>query len=242
MCGRYASFRESQDLADDFQVVEMTEAARTTLASWNVAPTDSVRIIVDRAAAGPDTPPAQRQMHAARWGLIPSWSTCVAIGARMINARRESISQKPVFAGAAASKRCLVLADGYYEWQRVGSHSNGKPRKVPFYIHGEGSPITFAGLYSWWRNRACADDDPNRWVLSTTIVTTSARDGLEAIHDREPVMLRPDLVDSWLDPAMTDLADVEQLLAEPGPPVSWHRVAPAVGNVRNNAAQLIEPV
>lgn len=244
MCGRYASFRESQDLADAFDVVEMTEAARTVMASWNVAPTDGVRIVVDRANSvdGSPQPTPERQMHLARWGLVPSWAKDLRAGARMINARSESLADKPAFKSAMVSRRCLVLADGYYEWQRIAV--DGQPAgKIPYYIHpSDGSAVAFAGLYSWWRDRSRSEDDPARWVLSAAIITAAARDGLEVIHDREPSMLRPDLVQAWLDPQVVDRSDIEAILAQPAPALSWHQVGPAVGNVRNNDAGLIAPV
>lgn len=248
MCGRYASFRESEDLADAFDVDDMTDAARDVLASWNVAPTDGARIVVDRApkldgdAADEEPPPIRREMHLARWGLLPSWAKDLSAGSRMFNARSDSIAEKSAFKRAAASKRCLVLADGYYEWQKVEVPGSSKPRRVPYYIHpSDGAPIAFAGLYSWWRDPAKDDDDPDRWVLSTTIITQAARDGLEEIHDREPAMLTREIVESWLDPAVTDVDAVLAMLAEPSPELSWYEVGAAVGNVRNNGPELLHP-
>lgn len=250
MCGRYASFRESEDLADAFDIDDMTDAAQQVLASWNVAPTDSVRIILDRAPrtdGDPEhtaaaQPSIRREMHLARWGLVPSWAKDVSVGARMINARSETLADKPAFARAAAGKRCLVIADGYYEWQKIAVPGQAKPSKIPFYIHPtDGTPIAFAGLYSWWRDPSKADDDDARWVLSTTIVTAAARDGLEAIHDREPAMLTPESLRRWLDPAITELDDVAEILAAPAPALSWYEIGTAVGNVRNNGPQLLDP-
>lgn len=252
MCGRYASFRESQDLADAFDVDDMTEAAREVMASWNVAPTDPARIVIDRApkldgdttdGSADDAAQLRRELHVARWGLVPPWAKDLSAGARMFNARSESLAEKPAFKKAAATKRCLVLADGYYEWQKVAVEGQSKPTKVPFYIHPtDGAPIAFAGLYSWWRDPDKADDDPDRWVLSTTIITAEARDGLEQIHDREPAMLTRQVAESWLDPAVSDLDAVLAMLAEPAPELSWHEVGTAVGNVRNNGPELLQPV
>ncbi|WP_156251886.1 SOS response-associated peptidase [Pseudactinotalea terrae] len=248
MCGRYASFKESQDLADAFDVEDMTEAAREVMASWNVAPTDGARIVVDRApqldgdAAEAEPAKVRREMHLARWGLVPPWAKDISIGARMINARSETLTEKPAFKKPAATKRCLVLADGYYEWQKITPPGESKPIKVPHYIHPtDGSPIAFAGLYSWWRDPSKDDDDPDRWLLSTTIVTAEARDGLEAIHDREPAMLTREVAESWLDPSITDLDAVLAMLAEPPPELSWYEVGRAVGNVRNNGPELLQP-
>lgn len=252
MCGRYASFRESQDLADAFDVDDMTDAAREVMASWNVAPTDGVRIVVDRApradgdaadAAPAEEPGARREMHLARWGLVPPWAKDLSVGSRMFNARSETLVEKPAFRKAATTKRCLVLADGYYEWQKVAVPGQSKPSRTPFYIHPtDGAPIAFAGLYSWWRDPDKDDDDPDRWVLSTTIVTAAARDGLEVIHDREPAMLTREIAESWLDPTVTDHDTVMAMLAEPAPELSWYEVGAAVGNVRNDGPELIAPV
>jgi len=250
MCGRYASFKESQDLADAFDVEDMTQAAREVLASWNVAPTDGVRIVVDRApkadgdvADSEEPPEIRREMHLARWGLVPPWAKDISVGSRMFNARSESIAEKPAFKKPAATKRCLVLADGYYEWQKVDVPGQSKPAKVPFYIHPtDGAPIAFAGLYSWWRDPPRDDDDPDRWLLSPTIVTAAARDGLETLHDREPAMLTREVAEAWLDPGTTDLDTVLAMLAEPAPELSWYEVGPAVGNVRNKGAELMQPV
>jgi putative SOS response-associated peptidase YedK len=124
-----------------------------------------------------------------------------------------------------------VPADGYYEWRTEPSPDGGKPVKTPFFIHraaaedGTTPSLALAGLYSWWRDPARDDDDPERWVLSTTVLTQPARDGLEAIHDREPVVLPADAVDAWLD---TELR--------------WHEVGTRVGSVRNDDARLIEAV
>lgn len=259
MCGRYASFRESQDLADAFDVEDMTEAARQVLASWNVAPTDGARIVVDRAprtasTEGSDssdsadaeteaTPAVRREMHLARWGLVPSWAKDVAVGSRMFNARAESVADKPAFKRSLTSRRCLVLADGYYEWRKDEVPGQSKPRRVPHYIHpSDGAPIAFAGLYAWWRDPTKDDDDPERWLLSTTIVTAPARDGLEQIHDREPAMLTADVAQAWLDPSVTEPDTALTLLREPAPALDWYEVDAAVGNVRNNGAQLLAPV
>ena len=271
MCGRYASFRSAQDLADTFDVEQISDAAARVAAWYNIAPTDPVRVVLERRASGESSnrgaaesstrdatepsvrdgaEPANRDgaeptraMHVARWGLIPHWAKDPTMGARMINARSESVAEKPAFSKSLAQRRCLVVADGYYEWHTAPDPAGGKkPVKTPYYIHPtDGAPIAFAGLYSWWPDPAKAPDDPGRWVLSTTIITQAARDGLEQIHDREPAVLDHDLVGAWIDrDAGTETA--LDILSRPCPPLTWHEVDRAVGSVRNQGAHLIEPV
>lgn len=253
MCGRYASFRQAQAIADEFDVVTLSQASLEVEPSWNIPPTTSVRIIIDRPAAalerfgGQQRVPGQqhrgsaddvvRALHAARWGLVPPWADSLAMGARMINARSETVATKASFRKPFATSRCLVVADGYYEW-----HTGEDGKKTPHYIYPtDGASLAFAGLFSWWRDPDVAHGSPDAWVLTTTILTAAARDGLEEIHDREPVMLSPEFFTPWLDPRLTDPVAALEIVAAPGPELSWHPVAPAVGSVRNNSPQLITP-
>ncbi|SED72796.1 SOS response-associated peptidase [Ruania alba] len=250
MCGRYASFREAQDLADAFDVEEITERAGLLEASYNVAPTDGVRIVLDRAPKptdGADTDatsaPVRREMHVARWGLVPGWAKDLTVGSRMFNARSDSLAAKPAFTKSLRTRRCVVVADGYYEWLKEEVPGQTKPRRTPFYIHrSDGAPLAFAGLYAWWRDPAKDPDDPDRWVLSTTIVTEDARGGLEQIHSREPVVLSQESTRFWLDPAITAPDEALAALTIPTPPLRWHEVSPRVGSVQNNDANLTHPV
>ena len=188
MCGRYASFREAQDLADAFAVSPdgIAEDARLLPPSWNVAPTDPVRVVVERephvpseerAAGGGATEAAgspERSLRLARWGLVPGWAKDPSVGSRMINARVESLAEKPAFRRALVSRRCVVPAEGYFEWKKPDGSAPPRTPKQPFWIHAEdGSPLAFAGLYEFWRDPARADDDPLRWLVSMTIVTAA---------------------------------------------------------------------
>lgn len=247
MCGRYVSATPTSQIAKEFDVVTITQAALDIGPSWNIPPTTSVRIIVDRpthaleqflphnheqAAAPSDI---TRALHAARWGLVPPWADSLTMGARMINARSETVATKPSFKRPLATSRCIVVADGYYEW-----HTDATGTKTPYYIYAtDGRPLALAGLFSWWRDPQHPID--GEWILTTTILTAAARDGLEEIHDREPVMLSHDLITEWLDPTIIDPAIPLGIIAEPGPELSWHEVSPGVGPVRNNTASLIEP-
>lgn len=270
MCGRYASFREAQDLADAFDVEEISAAAREAPASYNVAPTDGVRVVIERtpkatsggaASAAQGGSPAQsgspargdspvqeraavrRELHLARWGLVPGWAKDLSVGSRMFNARSDSLATKRSFSPSLAKRRCLVLADGYYEWLKEEVPGQSKPNRIPFYIHRtDGSPIAFAGLYAWWPDPSKEKGDPDRWVLSTTIVTTDANGGLEQIHDREPVVLAEEEAGAWLTPEITAADEALAVLAQQGPALSWYEVSSRVGSVRNNDESLIEPV
>ncbi|MBE1877150.1 SOS response-associated peptidase [Myceligenerans pegani] len=237
MCGRFASFRDAQDLADEFAVAELAEDARLLAPSWNVAPTDPVRIVVERAARA--TGEITRSMRVARWGLVPSWAKDPGVGARMINARSESLLDKPAFAKPLAARRCLVVADGYYEWRRLPDVGRGV--KQAYWIHpAAGRTAAFAGLYEFWRDRTRADDDPARWLVTTTVITRAAAGAMERVHDRTPVVLPPDAWDRWLDPGV-GAQEAGDLLRGPGTPLSTTPVGAAVGSVRNDGPGLIEP-
>lgn len=234
MCGRYASTATDADLLDLFSVIEAVGEALPP--SYNVAPTQTVRTVLERVSRDdPDSAPV-RQLRSARWGLVPSWAEDLKAGARLINARSESITEKPAFKAAAARRRCLVPADGYFEWeQRDGA-------KVPHFLHGEGV-LAFAGLYELWRPRTVEGEQPGEWVWSVTVLTTTAADTLGHLHDRSPVVLPADLQGPWLDPATTDPVRVRELLeAVPEPLLTPREVGPAVGNVRNDTPDLLDPV
>lgn len=235
MCGRYASARSDDELAHRFHVSELVGDELGP--SWNVAPTQDVRAVLERVEA--DRP--VRQLRTLRWGLVPSWAKDAKIGSRMINARVETITDKPAFRRAAAKRRLIVPMDGYYEWQAPES---GKGRKTPYYlIDPDGPPLAAAGLYELWRDPSKGDDDPDRWLWSLTVITTNATDTLGHIHDRSPLLLPDDLWDAWLDPALTDAGDVDALLRRvPEPHLQPVEVSPAVGNVRNDSPALVEPV
>lgn len=231
MCGRYADFRATQDLADAFVIApqHIDESARRLPASWNVAPSHSVRIVAESAD---DRGEVTRRLATARWGLVPAWAKDPAIGHRMINARSETAATKPSFARAMARRRCLIPADAYYEWQQTPQSAPRSPR-VPFAIrrrHGES--FVFAGLYEVW--------GPDH-LVTTTILTAEATGDLAAIHDRRPLALPPYAWDRWLDPAV-DAVGVTDLLSVPAPPCDIYEVSARVNNPRENSADLLAPV
>jgi putative SOS response-associated peptidase YedK len=245
MCGRYASFREDQAIADEFAVATVADDVRLLPPSWNVAPTDGVRMVVERAdrATGEIT----RQLRVARWGLVPSWAKDPSVGSRMINARVETVADKPAFARPFASRRALLPADGYYEWQAGPEPPAGSPRsrrtpKQPFWIHpSDGDVAALAGLYEFWRDPTKADDDPDRWLVSVAVVTRPATDALAPIHDRQPLILPADAWSAWLDPAL-GADDARELLDVPPPPLTATPVSTRVNTVANNSPDLVEPM
>jgi putative SOS response-associated peptidase YedK len=158
------------------------------------------------------------------------------IGSRLINARSETITEKPSFKKAASRRRCIVPADGYYEWEKRDG------AKVPYFLHLD-EVVAMAGLYELWRDPAKADDDEDRWIWSVTVLTAPAADALGHIHDRSPVVLPPDLRASWLDPTVTDLGAVQDMLAAvPEPRLEPYEVSTAVNSVKNNSPELLLPV
>ena len=243
MCGRYAASRSPDDLVTEFEV-ERDETNGVVLpADYNVAPTKQVYAVMTRAHR--DEPEPHRGLRVVSWGLVPSWAKDPAIGSRMINARLETAAQKPAYRRAFARRRCLVPADGYYEWYTpVAASAGGKPRKQPFYIHRpDGRPLALAGLYEFWRPADADPNDPTAWLTSTTLLTTSAPDDTGRIHDRAPLMIDAQNYAAWLDPATTDPADVLDLLVAAAPgPLEAYPVSTAVNNVRNNGPGLVEPL
>jgi putative SOS response-associated peptidase YedK len=238
MCGRYASFREDQALADEFAIATVADELRLLPPSWNVAPTDGVRIVVERADK--ETGEITRQLRVAKWGLVPSWAKDPSIGNKMINARTETLAEKPAFKRAFAMRRALLPADGYFEWKKPEPGAASK-RKQPYYLHADdGSSLALAGLYEFWKDPTKADDDPDRWLVSATVVTRPALPELAHIHDRQPLILRREDWEAWLDPAVGADGALDLLSAEP-PPIVATPVSTEVNTVANNGPRLVEP-
>jgi putative SOS response-associated peptidase YedK len=226
VCGRYANSRHDGDLLRDFQVASVVDPALEP--SWNVAPTQDARVVLERVVN--DQP--DRQLRTLRWGLVPSWAKDLRIGAKLINARSETVTEKSAFKTAASRRRCLVPADGYYEWMVTPDG------KIPMYLHGDGL-LGFAGLYEIRRDI----EDPDRWLWTYTILTCTTQDSLGHVHDRSPVVVPADLRTGWLDPAVTDLSTVRDLIAAMPPPVlDTYQVSTEVNSARNDGPQLVEPV
>jgi putative SOS response-associated peptidase YedK len=173
---------------------------------------------------------------------VPFWAKDPSIGSRMINARVETVDAKPAFRRAFAKRRCLLPADGFYEWMKV--EEAGKTRKQPYYIHrSDGGVLAFAGLYELWRDKSVPDDHPQAWLWTTVIITTSAEDEAGRIHDRMPMVIDPARWGDWLDPANNDAAHVHALLAPAAASgLASYPVGKDVNYVRNNGPGLIEPL
>ncbi len=217
------------------------EASLELRTSYNVAPTTDVPIVLERFIDGE----VHRQIHVAKWGLVPGWAKDPGVGVRAFNARSETVAEKPTFRSALKSKRCGVPVQGYYEWKKS---PDGKS-KQPYFVHSsDGSLITFAGLYEWWKDPAKDDGAHDQWLLSCSIITmASPPEGeLAALHDRLPVPLTTEDLAEWLNPeAQTPAQLLERVLAGAyGQAATWQLdpVSAAVGNVRNDGPELIEPV
>jgi putative SOS response-associated peptidase YedK len=252
MCGRYASSRRPEDLVEEFEI-DRVEVPETLPPDYNVAPTKQVYAVVQRPADKGSRDDAsdggegrsQRQLRAVRWGLVPFWAKDPSVGNKMINARMETVHEKPAYRRPFASRRCLLPADGYYEWYATEQRTRaGKPVKQPFFIHpADGGVLAMAGLYEIWRDPTRADDDPQRFLWSCTVITTSAEDAVGHIHDRMPLMVQRERWAEWLDPAAGDADDLKRLLVPAAPGrLEAYPVSTAVNSVRNNGPELLEPL
>jgi putative SOS response-associated peptidase YedK len=220
MCGRYTLTSAPEALRALFRYREQPNFPPR----YNIAPTQPIAIV--RLNEG------KRQFALVRWGLLPSWVKDPKSFTLLINARGESVIDKPAFRAAMKRRRCLIPADGFYEWQAAGE------RKRPFYVHAKsGAPLAFAGLWETWTG-------PNGEEMETAaIVTTRANRTLAAIHERMPVVLAPDAFDLWLNYADVDAKTAAALIA-PAPDnlLEAYEISTAVNRTANDAAKLIEPV
>ncbi|RSN58354.1 MULTISPECIES: SOS response-associated peptidase [Actinomadura] len=240
MCGRYATSRARQELLDEFRA--QVDAVEGDLEpDYNVAPTKQVPVILDRAPKdAPEEAAPVRQLRTVRWGLVPSWAKDPAIGNRMINARAETVHEKPSYRRAFARRRCLLPADGYFEWyvqQSEEAEKKKRPQKQPFFIRPkDGGIMAMAGLYELWKT------PEDEWLWTCTVITTDAPDDLGRIHDRMPMVVEPDRWDAWLDPSLTEPDRVRGLLVPAmAGTMDAYPVSKAVNNVKNNGPDLVRP-
>jgi putative SOS response-associated peptidase YedK len=251
MCGRYASSRKPEDLVEEFDI-RNPELPRIA-PDWNVAPTKEVYAVVERPPKGEGDADVEadsrhgldRQLRVLSWGLVPFWAKDPSVGNRMINARMETVAEKPAYRRAFERRRAILPADGFYEWYPTQELTKaGKPRKQPYFIRPkDGGVLAMAGLYEIWRDPEKADDDPERFRWTCTVLTTTAEDSLGHIHDRMPLMLSRDRYDAWLDPRRHGKDELLALL-EPATPgrLEAYPVSTLVSNVRNNGPELVKPL
>lgn len=261
MCGRYAASMSTDELVEMLEIQEdhTAEPVRSILKrpqqppagqpDYNMAPSKTARVALERgpsSAAGSGSEEPVRQLRLMTWGLVPAWAKDPAVGARMTNARAETLFDKPAYRKAATARRLIVPADGWYEWQAspVAKDAKGKPRKQPFFTRrADGDIVALAGLYEFWRDRSRPDDDPMAWLTTFTIITGPAEPGLDRIHDRQPLVLdRADWA-AWLDPDLTDPADVAGLVRsrEPGR-FEAYPIGREVGSSAANGPGLLRPL
>lgn len=237
MCGRYASTRDPARLAAEFDALDAT-GSDAPGADYNIAPTKNVVSVVQRhprdAAGNRDMARTERSLRIMRWGLVPKWAKDPAMGSRLINARAETVTSKPAFRSAIKYQRCLLPADGWYEWKREGG------RKIPYFLTPrEESGLAFAGIWAAWRDPNAAVEAPA--LVTCAVLTTDAVGPLVEVHQRMPLVLPRAAWSRWLDP---DLDSVADLLTPPAPDqvarLEIRPVSPAVNSVRNNGPELTE--
>lgn len=223
MCGRYTLY-DTTELPKRYQLVEQPLIHVDN--NYNVAPGQFMPVVINGASG--------HELVLMKWGFIPHWSKDIKIGYKLINARAESVFEKPMWRNSAQHYRCLVPARGFYEWKKL---NDGKT-KQPFYIHPKNIEIfSFAGLWSIWK------DVEGREIRSFTILTTEPNKEMSTVHDRMPVILHPDEEDAWLDDTLTEPAEIEQFLRplhDGG--LEMYKVSTDVNITKNNENTLIYPL
>jgi putative SOS response-associated peptidase YedK len=219
MCGRYTLRTPDDSLVERFKIDEYPSSI---LPSYNIAPTQEVAAVVEEDE--------ERKLELLRWGLIPSWAKDPEIGSRMINARGETVSETPSFRKAFKARRCLILADGFYEWQKI---DNGKQ---PYHVRmKDASPFAFAGLWEIWNG----DEDG---IRTCAIITTEPNDLMSEIHHRMPVILHPDDYEMWLDPSFEEKGPLSALLKPyPDYAMETYPVSRRVNRPTNDEPGCVEP-
>lgn len=239
MCGRFTLSQSAETLAQAFQIQSFPDLEQ----QYNIAPTQMVATVLCNSDN-------KREFQQLRWGLIPSWAKDIGIGVKLINARSETVAEKPAFRAAFKHRRCLVMADGFYEWQQQGktaeSPASGEKRlssppdkvkKQPFYFRlQDAQPFGFAGLWEQWESQS------GKKIASCTILTTVANELLQPIHDRMPVILSHQDYDLWLDPQVKQSNHYTHILRPyPAVEMSAYPVSTVVNNPRHNSSECITP-
>ncbi|MFQ6612324.1 MAG: SOS response-associated peptidase [Fidelibacterota bacterium] len=221
MCGRKTLTRDMQSIIEELAVEEWQEP-ENYLPSYNIAPTQKSPVLIFDQV---------RKVIPMQWGLVPAWAKEATIGTKLINARAETLLEKPSFKRLVPTRRCVVPADGYYEWQKTGSSS------IPYYIYpADERLLLLAGLWDLWRNRN------GQALLSYTIITSSPWDSIGHLHNRMPVILNPENLDAWIKTASTPVKQVLALLSTRPRPLQFHPVSTLVNAPRNNRPECIQPV
>jgi putative SOS response-associated peptidase YedK len=238
MCGRFVSSSNPDQIAAYFGA----EPPATDLgANYNVAPTNDVYAVVEDADG-------TRRLQVFHWGLVPVWAKDLKIASKMINARSETVAEKNAYKPVFRKTRCIIPMDGFYEWRapKPGEPApltpKGKPAKQPMFIHRlDGEPLAVAGLWTAWRDKNAGPDAP--WLHSCTVLTTSANETMEPVHDRMPVILPATAWKGWLDPANDDMVSLGELLVPaPNNLLTMHPVSMEVNKVTNKGPELIDEV
>lgn len=222
MCGRFVQSQDARYYAEHFRVD--TVKVDDLPASFNVAPTDRVYAVAEHEH--------ERMLGSFGWGLLPFWAKDRKMASRNINARMETAWEKPAFRDSFRKRRCIIPADGFYEWERR------RKGKLPHYIYGaDGAPLAFAGLWANWK-----DPESGEWIRTCTILTGEPGDLVRPIHDRMPVILDPSTWDAWLDRDLDDVETLRHLLAGGVTALAEHAVSTLVNKVANNVPELIDPL
>ncbi|MBC8509958.1 MAG: SOS response-associated peptidase [Chloroflexi bacterium] len=225
MCGRFTLTATPDEIADAFSWLITPEGAKSQAPRFNIAPSQPIAVV-------PNT--GEKKLDFFVWGLIPFWAKDPKIGSRMINARSETLAEKPSFKAPYKYRRCLILTSGFYEWQK----QPGSTSKIPYYIRlKSGKPFAFAGLWDRWN----APDGSE--ILSATIITTQPNDFVKPIHNRMPVILPPDAYDTWLTPGEKSPQELNDLLRPyPAEEMDAYPVSAFVNNPRNDSPECVQPL
>jgi putative SOS response-associated peptidase YedK len=269
MCGRIALYTPPGRLARQFDAGLAPDLGEAALPHWNVPPTQQVLALVHPRRRVPESPESSGEPEASgvtessgvtapsgdavetgeherliapfRWGLIPWWAKDPAIGSKQFNARAETLDRKPAFRSALAERRCLVLADGFYEWKK--ETVDDRLRRIPFFFtRSDGEPLAFAGLWETWRDPSVPKELRTK-VRTCTIITTAGGPDVKSVHDRMPVVVESADFDQWLDPGALDEKALAAIL-RPSPIGTLHtfEVSSRVNSVKNEGPELLEGV
>ncbi len=224
MCGRFSNDAKPEQIEKEFKVKISQE--KLFKPRYNIAPTQTIAAVLESNG--------ERIIDALRWGLIPSWAKDESIGNKLINARAETLAEKPSFKNAFRSHRCIIPASGFYEWQKKGTGA-----KQPFYFHLKDKDVFgFAGLYEQW-----LDKESGEQIETCTIITTEANKVLEPVHDRMPVILKPEYYEQWLDVKEKDTDKLQKLLAPyPSAEMDSYRVSKSVNIPSNDSPELVKEI